>query len=93
MPEITVSTVVNAPVARAWEVFTQPEHTTQWNFASSEWCCPTVTNDLRVGGEFTSRMEARDGSVGFDLTGVYTSVSPLEQFIRISLNHFIYPCE
>lgn len=83
MPEITVSTVVNAPVARAWEAFTQPEHITQWNFASSEWCCPTVTNDLRVGGEFTSRMEARDGSVGFDLTGVYTSVSPLEQFTHV----------
>ena len=78
MPEITVSTVVNAPVARAWQAFTQPEHITRWNFAAPEWCCPSARNDLRVGGEFSSRMEARDGSVGFDFTGVYTDVSPLE---------------
>ena len=80
MPQITVSTVVNAPIAHAWDAFTQPDHITQWNFASPEWCCPTARNDLRVGGEFSSRMEARDGSMGFDFAGVYTSVQPLEQF-------------
>ena len=48
-------------------------------FRSPEWCCPTARNDLRVGGEFSYRMEARDGSVGFDFTGTYTSVSPLER--------------
>ena len=79
MPEITVSTVVNASVTHAWEVFTQPEQITRWNFASPEWCCPSATNDLRVGGEFSYRMEARDGSMGFDFTGVYTAVQPLEQ--------------
>ncbi len=83
MPEITVSTVVNAPIARAWEAFTAPDHITQWNFASPEWCCPSATNDLRVGGEFSSRMEARDGSVGFDFAGVYTDVQPLEQFAYV----------
>lgn len=83
MPPITVSTVVNAPIAQAWEAFTQPDHITQWNFASPEWCCPTATNDLRVGGEFSSRMEARDGSVGFDFSGVYTNVQPLEQFTYV----------
>ena len=83
MPEITVSTTVNAPIARAWEAFTMPDHITQWNFASPEWCCPSATNDLRVGGEFSSRMEARDGSVGFDFTGVYTNVQPLEHFAYV----------
>ena len=83
MPEITVSTVVNAPVARAWEAFTTPDHITQWNFAAPEWCCPSATNDLRVGGEFSSRMEARDGSMGFDLAGVYTAVKPLEHFAYV----------
>ena len=78
MPEITVSTVVNAPIARAWEAFTQPEQITQWNFAAPEWCCPTARNDLRIGGEFSYRMEARDGSMGFDFMGVYTAVQPLE---------------
>ena len=83
MPAITVSTIVNAPIARAWAVFTAPDHITQWNYASPEWCCPSARNDLRVGGEFSSRMEARDGSIGFDFTGVYTSVSALEQFTYI----------
>ncbi len=80
MPAITVSTVVDAPVARAWEAFTHPEHITQWNFAAPEWCCPSAENDLRVGGEFSSRMEAKDGSFGFDFAGVYTDVQPLESF-------------
>ena len=83
MPPITVSTIVNAAVPRAWEAFTQPDHITKWNFASPEWCCPSATNDLRVGGEFSYRMEARDGSVGFDFTGVYTAVQPLEQFAYV----------
>ena len=83
MPEITVSTTVNASIARAWNAFTQPDQITQWNFASPEWCCPTARNDLRVGGEFSQRMEARDGSVGFDFTGVYTAVEPLERIAYI----------
>jgi uncharacterized protein YndB with AHSA1/START domain len=83
MPAITVSAIVNTPVARAWEAFTQPEHITQWNFAAPEWHCPTARNDLRVGGEFSSRMEARDGSMGFDFIGIYTSVSPLEHFAYV----------
>ena len=75
---ITVSTTVNAPVARAWEVFTSPEQITKWNFASDTWQCPTATNDIRTGGAFNWRMEAKDGSMGFDFSGTYSNVTPLE---------------
>jgi uncharacterized protein YndB with AHSA1/START domain len=51
-----------------------PEDITQWNFASDDWCCPSSVVDLRVGGKFSSRMEARDGSQGFDFEGVYTEI-------------------
>lgn len=63
-----------APVAVVWEAFTAPEHITQWNAASEDWRCPEAESDLQVGGRFRSRMEARDGSEGFDFTGVYTEV-------------------
>jgi len=55
---------------------TRPSHITQWNFASPEWCCPTAEVDLRPGGAFSWRMEARDGSMGFDFHGTYTAVEP-----------------
>ena len=79
MSQITVSTVVNAPVAHAWEVFTNPEQITQWNFASDDWCCPSARNDLREGGSFSYLCAAKDGSMSFDYAGVYTAVRPLEQ--------------
>ena len=65
-----------APLERVWECWTNPEHITEWNAASDDWHTPQATNDLREGGTFTSRMEAKDGSVGFDFTGTYTSVIP-----------------
>lgn len=71
---ITVTAAVNAPVDKVWDCFTLPEHITQWNFAIPEWHCPSATNDLRTGGRFSFRMEARDGSMGFDFSGVYTEV-------------------
>ncbi len=80
---ITVMTVVAAPIALVWEACTSPEHITQWNAASSEWCCPEAESDLRVGGRFRSRMEARDGSEGFDFAGVYTEVVPQERIAYI----------
>lgn len=73
---ITVSVTVNASLARAWEAFTTPQDITQWNFASADWCCPRSEVDLREGGRFSSRMEARDGSMGFDFGGLYTHVQP-----------------
>ena len=72
--EITVSVTVNAPIEKVWERWTLPEHITKWNFASSDWHAPKAENDLRVGGKFSSRMEAKDGSFGFDFEGIYDRV-------------------
>jgi len=73
--EVTVSVAVNAPLQNTWAFFTEPAYITQWNFASDDWCAPKAENDLRVGGRFSCRMEAKDGSFGFDFGGVYTAVS------------------
>lgn len=73
---ITVQAHVAAPIEKVWEFWTEPAHITQWNFASPDWQCPAATNDLRVGGAFSSRMEAKDGSAGFDFGGTYTDVVP-----------------
>ncbi|MGB7068216.1 MAG: SRPBCC family protein [Pyrinomonadaceae bacterium] len=71
---ITIENTVNAPVEAVWNFWTKPEHITKWNSASDDWHTPIAENDLRVGGKFLSRMEARDGSFGFDFAGVYTEV-------------------
>ncbi|MBK7123726.1 MAG: SRPBCC family protein [Chitinophagaceae bacterium] len=76
---ITVETIVQAPVEKVWECWTKPEHITGWNNASDDWHTPRAENDLRVGGKFLSRMEARDGSMGFDFGGVYDEVKPNER--------------
>ena len=75
---ITVENVINAPVEKVWRFWSEPEHITRWNFASPEWHTPHATNDLRVGGAFSSRMEARDGSMGFDFGGIYDAVKTHE---------------
>jgi len=72
--KITIETTVSADVKKVWEYWTKPEHITNWNFASDDWHCPSAENDLRVGGKFTSRMEAKDGSFGFDFGGIYDEV-------------------
>lgn len=75
MPDpITVETQVNAPPETAWQIFTDPDAITRWNFASPEWRCPRAEVDLRPGGRHVARMEARDGSVGFDFEGTYEEV-------------------
>jgi uncharacterized protein YndB with AHSA1/START domain len=71
---VTVETTVNAPVEKVWAYWTEPVHITQWSFATEEWHTPRADNDLRVGGNFSSRMEAKDGSMGFDFGGVYDDV-------------------
>ncbi|MDP4262576.1 MAG: SRPBCC family protein [Bacteroidota bacterium] len=71
---ITVENTINAPVKKVWEFWTKPEHITRWNNASDDWHTPRVENDLRAGGSFVSRMEAKDGSFGFDFGGVYDVV-------------------
>ena len=76
--KITVETTVNAPVDQVWKFWTTPEHIRQWSFADDSWHTPTAENDLRPGGRFVSRMEAKDGSVGFDFEGVYDEVKTNE---------------
>jgi uncharacterized protein YndB with AHSA1/START domain len=71
---ITVQTTVNAPIEKAWKYWTDPKHVMQWNHASDDWHSPSGTNDLRDGGSFSFRMEAKDKSVGFDFGGTYTKV-------------------
>lgn len=73
---ITVETLVPAPVERVWQAYTTPEDIVQWNAASEDWHTTRASVDLRVGGEFSSRMEAKDGSFGFDFAGIYTQVMP-----------------
>jgi uncharacterized protein YndB with AHSA1/START domain len=73
---ITVTTSVHAPIEKVWNLWTKPEHVINWNNASPDWCTPKAENDLREGGRFNYRMEARDGSMGFDFNGEYTLVVP-----------------
>ena len=70
----TVQTTIHAPLAKAWEFWTTPEHIMQWNNASDDWHTTNAQNDLRKGGNFSSRMEAKDGSFGFDFGGTYDEV-------------------
>lgn len=83
--KITVTTQVNAPVSRVWEYWTLPRHIVHWNAASDDWHTPHATNDLNPGGRFLFRMEARDGTVGFDLSGTYNEVET-EKYIAYTLD-------
>jgi uncharacterized protein YndB with AHSA1/START domain len=74
--KITVETLIHAPVAKVWNAYTTPEDIVQWNAASDDWHTTKSTVDLREGGGFSSRMEAKDGSFGFDFAGTYTKVVP-----------------
>lgn len=72
--KVTVQAVIQAPVEKVWSCWTEPQHITKWNQASEDWHAPRAENDLRPGGKFTTRMEAKDGSMGFDFGGVYDEV-------------------
>lgn len=74
--QINVSVTVNAGLQLAWDCYTAPAHIVNWNFASDDWCCPSATNDLRVGGKYAARMEAKDKSFGFDFEAIYEEVVP-----------------
>lgn len=75
---ITVESIVRAPLAQVWSAYTTPDDIKQWNTASEDWHTTESTVDLRVGGVFSSRMEAKDGSFGFDFAGTYTRIVPHE---------------
>src|SRR5207247_9384478 len=72
--KITIETTVNAPVEDVWRAWTTPDDIKQWNTASEDWHTTRASVDLRVGGSFSSRMEAKDGSMGFDFAGTYTKI-------------------
>jgi uncharacterized protein YndB with AHSA1/START domain len=72
--KITVQAVINKDIDFIWKLWTEPEHITQWNFASDDWICPTASNDLQINGTFTYRMEAKNGSMGFDFSGKYDQI-------------------
>lgn len=72
--QIRIEATIAAAPSKVWSSWTKPEHITQWNFAIPEWQCPTASNDLRVGGKYSARMEAKDGSFGFDFEAIYDEV-------------------
>ena len=74
--KITIETVVNAPINKVWDAWNTPADITQWNSAQDDWHTTNAAVDLREGGKFSSRMEAKDGSQGFDFEGTYTRVEP-----------------
>ena len=72
--KIVVETTVNAPIAKVWNAYTTPADIVKWNAASADWHTTKASVDLREGGAFSSRMEAKDGSMGFDFAGTYTKI-------------------
>lgn len=84
MTQLTVRVNIKSQIDKVWTCWTEPKHITKWNFASDDWHTPYAENDLRPGGKFLWRMEAKDGSFGFDFAGTYEEVRPLE-FISYSL--------
>lgn len=78
--KITVRALVKANKQKVWNYYTQAQHIVNWNFADPSWHCPDASNDLRVGGLYRARMEAKDASFGFDFEAIYTMVNPGEGF-------------
>jgi len=78
--KVTVQTTVNADRKKVWDYYTNPEHITKWNFADPSWHCPGAENDMRVGGKYRARMEAKDGSFGFDFEAIYSELVAGEKF-------------
>lgn len=78
--KITIQAVIAADRQKVWNCYTQPEHITKWNFATDTWHCPAASNDMRVGGKYLARMEAKDGSFAFDFEAVYNEIVDGEKF-------------
>lgn len=74
--KIQIEAVISSSPSKVWTYWTEPKHITKWNFAVPEWCCPSASNDLKVGGKYAARMEAKDGSFGFDFEAIYDEVVP-----------------
>jgi uncharacterized protein YndB with AHSA1/START domain len=80
MSKISVAATINADVKKVWDYYTNPEHITKWNYADPSWQCPSAANDMRVGGKYSARMEAKDGSFGFDFEATYDAITDGESF-------------
>ena len=78
--KISIENQINAPIEKVWDFYTQPKHITQWNFADPTWHCPSATNDMRIGGTYSARMEAKDGSFGFDFEAIYDEIKSGQHF-------------
>jgi uncharacterized protein YndB with AHSA1/START domain len=72
--KITVQANLNAEIKKVWNYYTNPKHIVNWNFADPSWHCPSAVNDMKIGGTYKARMEAKDGSLGFDFEAVYTNI-------------------
>lgn len=77
--KVTIEATIASTPDKIWKFWTEPEHIVNWNFAADDWCCPSAENDLKVGGTYKARMEAKDGSFGFDFEAVYDEVIPLKK--------------
>ena len=80
MSKISVSATINADVKKVWDYYTNPEHITKWNYADPSWQCPSASNDMRVGGKYSARMEAKDGSFGFEFEATYNEIAEGKSF-------------
>jgi len=75
--KITINTVIVADIQKVWDYYNSPEHITKWNHASDDWHCPKAENDMKIGGTYLARMEAKDGSFGFDFKAIYDEIIPM----------------
>jgi uncharacterized protein YndB with AHSA1/START domain len=78
--KITVDTIINAATTKVWDYYTKPEHITKWNFATDDWQCPRAENNMVVGGKYNARMEAKDGTFGFDFEAIYSEIIVGKEF-------------
>lgn len=78
--KVTITATINADIKKAWDYYTKPEHIVKWNFADPSWHCPSASNDMRAGGKYSARMEAKDGSFGFDFEAIYDEIVNGEKF-------------
>lgn len=76
---LTIDTIVKSSIENVWNAYTEPQHIVNWNFASSDWHCPKAENDMKIGGKYSARMEAKDGSFGFDFVAVYDEIIPQQK--------------
>ncbi len=81
--KITIQVLVSADRQKVWDYYTQTEHITKWYFAIDTWHCPAASNDMRVGGKYLARMEAKDGSFGFDFEATYNEIVDGEKFTYV----------